>query len=102
MQKLELGQKVSFNTIYKRYIKSIPTKWNTYGRSRYKYWKKISCDKKEGIVVGLRTLSNGETHYDGEEGYTYGRSESVYVALVAISLRLSILKVPIEDIKVEE
>ena len=102
MEKLKLGQKVSFDTVYHRYSKSIPNKWGNYSRGRYKYWEKHQCDKKEGIIVGLRTLSNGETHYDGEDGYYYARSESVLAALVAIDIRLSILKVPLEDIVLEE
>ena len=102
MTELKLGQKVSFNMYYVRFQKSIPNKWGNYGRNRYKFWKKIPCDKKEGIIIGLRTLSNGETYYDSEEGYTYGRTETVFAVLVAISLRYSIIKVPLEDIILEE
>jgi hypothetical protein len=100
---LKLGQKVSFDTVYLRFSKSVKSKHCEWTRTRrYKYWKKYHCDKKEGIVVGLRTLSNGETHYDCEDGYYYTRTESVPAVLVSISLRYSILKVPLEDIKLED
>lgn len=101
MQKLKLGQKVSFNVYYARYCKTINGKYG-WSRNRYKYWEKMSCDKKEGIVVGLRTLSNGSVNYDSEEGYTYTVDKPVLAALVAISVRYSIIKVPLEDIIVEE
>jgi len=102
MEELKLGKRISFKTIYRRHDKKIPTKWGTFGHNRFKYWKKIDVKKQKGIVVGLRTLSNGSTSYDSEEGYTYTRKESVYVVLVSTTLRNEILKIPLEDIILKE
>jgi hypothetical protein len=98
MKELKLGQKVSFSVVYKRYSKYIPTKWETYNRNRFKFWKKIDVSKQKGIVIGLRTLSNGNSIYDSEYGYIYSRKESIKAVLVSTSLRSEILKVPLEDI----
>jgi hypothetical protein len=93
MQNLKLGQKVTFNKILKRYYK------RRGGIVRDKYWKEIDVDKQNGILIGIRTLSNGTVEYDYEEGYTYKLKETVKAVIIATTLRSKFLKIPFDNIK---
>jgi hypothetical protein len=98
MDKLTLGQVVSFSEIYRRCSRSQPSKFLHQRTTMFKYWKNFPINTQTGIVVGLRTLSNGEVHFDSEYGQYYVRRESVLAALVSTSLRNEIVKIPIKNI----
>jgi hypothetical protein len=98
MEKLKLGQKIWFDKMYVRYIRHSRYEKPTLKINRYKYWNKQDIKKQKGIVVGLRTLSNGNAEYWQDEGYIYERKESVKAVLVSTSLRAAIIKVPLEDV----
>jgi hypothetical protein len=101
-KKITLGQKVSFNSVYRRCSKHIASKYGSYGGSdSFKYWKQFPHAKETGIVVGIRSLSSGEVHYDSDYGLYYSTKESIPAVLVATSLRREIVKVPLECVEVE-
>jgi len=91
---MKLGQKVKFGAaIYRR----------REGRSRR--WVRIEF-AGEGVLVGLRNLTNGEmvSDYDGYYGSHryYEAQETFRAAIVATHLWQKPVYVPVEDLEVVE
>lgn len=82
-----LGQQITVENVLKRRTKfSTP---NEYGISkRLKVWERVPLKKATtAIIVGIRTLSNGNTDYDYEVGYMYNPTEYFKALLVVSSLK---------------
>lgn len=66
-----------------------------------KYWKREEfAAPMDAIVVGLRTLSEGNITFWDEGGYAYEATNHFKAALVAYSLRNRPVFVKLEDIEV--
>jgi hypothetical protein len=65
------GQKIKITSVLKRRVKY--TANDQYGfRKRLKEWEAVPIkSEREVIVIGIRSLSNGATDWDGEAGYMY-------------------------------
>ena len=51
-----------------------------------RFWQEIPLSKKlEGVVIGVRTLSEGKVHYIYEEGNYYEHKNNVFALLVVFS-----------------
>jgi hypothetical protein len=62
-EKATLGQQVTFDATLSRV--------RTQGK---RYWEEVKCDTQKGVVVGSRTLWDGEVyteHFDEEDGGGY-------------------------------
>ena len=53
-----------------------------------------------GMVIGLRTLSNGFIDYNSDYGYIYNPTEYLQAALVAFDLRRKPILVPLDAVQV--
>jgi len=89
--KFELGQRVRVNMANVLY-RSFKTRLGKHGeRVHLREWTKHAWQKdqfREGMVVGLRTYSNGQVYYHGYDGPTqYKTVESLRVVLVAFDVR---------------
>lgn len=92
---MKLGQRVKFKGVIHREDFSGGRRWQRYEASG------------EGILVGLRTFSNGEmvpelNEWSGRTYYIYERRESVRAAIVATHLRHKPVYVLVEDLEVVE
>ena len=68
------------------------------GRKHIKYWFKLPF-KTEGVVIGFRTLTNGENHI-GEYGETYYcAKEHFKVALIVFNQFKNPIYVPLNSIE---
>jgi hypothetical protein len=95
MTTLELGTVVQFSQTYSRHGK------NRIGYGIDKYWRRNDNTTHTGIVVGIRTISNGTRKWVGsEEGYEYTPTEYLQAALVAFDLRRKPVLVPIDAVQV--
>jgi hypothetical protein len=88
-----LGEKIEFNCQLHR--KKI-YKENTSGyRRRWKVWETVKFDTPmQGIVIGVRTISNGPTDFDSEAGYMYSPKEHFKALLVATTLHSKPILIP--------
>lgn len=94
---LKLGQRVGFSIKLKR-------KWNICEDQDVKFWMAVHCNYTDGIVIGIRTLSDGNVEFgSNEDGTTQYRPVSHFQAvLVAHSLhRKPVLVLP-QDLEVLE
>lgn len=92
---LKLGQRVVFSAKLKR-------KWYKMGIQDIKSWTPVPCDCTDGIVIGIRTLSDGDVEYGSyEDGTTqYRPTKHFRAALVVYSLhRKPVLVLP-QDLEV--
>jgi len=93
-----LAQRVTFTHTLRRDT----GKWN--GAGWEKVWRRYRADgrwangdiiRQAGIVVGIRTLSNGMANYNGpDEQATYTHTENVPAVLIATHLRRRPVLVP--------
>lgn len=101
----QLGDRVHFQNPLVRNFRRV---------DREKYGRKVSIDlkvwepnpfaaRREGIVVGVRTLSNGERVYIGyEEGLTFAPEEHFTAYLVAFDMRRKPVHVRPEDLALRD
>jgi hypothetical protein len=90
--KIEFGKKVTCREVLER--KGDHSKLPTY-----KYWMSRPIEKRDGIFLGLRTLSDGTTSYDYEEGTRYKPKHYIKAAVVCFSEKESPVYVPIEALR---
>ena len=90
-KELKLGTKIKFNAEYIRVCKSNYTVLE-------KEWVSVSINEKKGIIIGLRTIADGTTYYDSEEGYHFIPKRYKKCALVAFDINRNFTRVPIENI----
>lgn len=94
MTTLELGTPVQFTAIY------IRCNANTGSYRVRKYWYAKECKPRTGLIVGIRTLSNGTREWiDSEKGYEYNPIEYLQAALVVFDMRRKPVLVPIDAIQ---
>jgi hypothetical protein len=82
--KIKLGEKIKFN---QRFVRQNST--GKYGKTRC-FWKLIDIPETEGIITGVRNISNGEM---GDEGFIF--EETRKVLKVAVNLK-SEMYIPIK------
>lgn len=83
MQKINLGQEIIISEVIKRREHYVTTEMGT--RQRIKTWDIFPLKKsKKGIVIGIRTLSNGRTSYQSDYGYIY-YPNNYFKALLVVS-----------------
>lgn len=72
-------------------------------RRHWKVWKptKLRDDPRFGVFLGTRTLQNGYTDYDYDNGNTFIPKEYVTVALVCCGPRTNPIYVPLEALQPE-
>lgn len=92
---LKLSQRVVFSAKLKR-------KWYKMGIQDIKSWTPARCDYTDGVVIGIRTLSDGNVDYGGsEDGTQYRPTRHFKAVLVAYSLyRKPVLVLP-QDLMVQ-
>jgi hypothetical protein len=89
MSDFELGQRVTFSTRLKRRDKY----WGSDTEQFDKSWSTLDRRRQplpggEGIIIGKRTLSNGNTHWlEGDGGTVYDAKEHFQAYLIVTSLR---------------
>lgn len=98
-EEITLGTKVRFRTFLIRGTLE-SRRENFSGYYRDKVWFPTDGPIREGIVVGKRTLSNGEREWEDEVGYSYTAKSHFPAYLVAFDLRLTPLFVRPEDLEV--
>lgn len=94
-QALALGTRVRYSSILLRRGEHV-------GGSTRKTWEPMSLGfEREGIIVGLRTLSNGIHHWGfSDEGGHYEQKNSLQAALIAWDVRKTHDRVLIADVEV--
>lgn len=83
-----LGQRVTWAVADEMHRINVTGDW--YRREPWrKRWQRTQYDERhrEGVVVGLRTLSNGINESHGDEGIQYIPEEYIPAVLVAYDLR---------------
>lgn len=91
-----LGQRVTFTEVLRR----MQTPFN--GGIRRKFWHTFLVPETIGVVVGTRTLSNGESWFEDEAGYVYRPDENagrVSAVMIATHLRRKPVFAPLEAVK---
>lgn len=100
MTKFQLGDRVKYKNGLRRRYKALPTLWQSE-----RVWEPVNFvhnhpeDHGEGVVVGIRTLSNGVVTYDAEEGNTYRQKETFQALVIAHSMRSKPVYVRLEDVE---
>jgi hypothetical protein len=80
----ELGQKVTVITKLKRVSKFIQESKESPFKAEYKLWEEQKLrDPINGIIVGVRKLSNGKNHWNGETGNDYEPKEHFKALIIA-------------------
>lgn len=93
-----LGQKVRFSIHLERDWR-VPTGENAWGRFAMKVWQAVAGPIREGIVVGVRTLSNGKRDM-GEDYANYTAKEHFKAYIVAYDMRRKPMMVRPEDLEI--
>ena len=89
MTNFKLGQRVTFSTRLMRRVKY----WGSDTEHFDKFWSTLDRLREplpggEGVIVGKRTLSNGNTHWLEGDGVTlYEAKEHFQAYLIVTSLR---------------
>lgn len=95
---MEVGQKVRFSATLTRV-----NHYSSPGRLVRREWMRVKTALTSGILVGLRTRSNGRMVREDTNGgeYTfYSPVESLRTAIVATHLRRKFLIVPLDALEV--
>lgn len=66
-----------------------------------KVWQRVEVPRT-GIVAGVRTLSEGDTHYMGEDGIVYYPDKYLSAYLIAWDARRKLVLALVEDVTREE
>ncbi len=86
----ELGQQVVVKA------KMVPNKQHDYlGSITRRIWRRVELPKSRlGIFAGFRTVREGKTDRDPDYGYYFEPTKYIKVALIAVSLKSTILVLP--------
>lgn len=87
---MQLGDSVVFSAVLRR-----------KSRVEHRQWMPMECNDTAGILIGYRTLSNGTTEWDREEGTIYHPTEYINVALIAYSLYRAPIYAPLDKVRKE-
>ena len=74
----------------------------SYGFGHYAYWLTREIDPKRVLMIGRRTLFNGDVVFYHDEGHQFTQKESVPAILVVASERTKPFYVPIDHAWEEE
>lgn len=99
MSKLELGQKVRFG---KRLERINVTPRPSRGRFTAYEWQPVPIESTEGVVVGTRTVYNGRSVWQPEEGGYFVQEKSVPAVLVSFNMRKAPIYVHPDDLEIIE
>lgn len=101
---LVLGQEVMFTHVLRRRREYTDRGYYQNAWVREPAWNRTDQRAPvRGILVGMRTLSNGRASYDYDEGWAYEAETTQQAALVAYGLRRSPVYVDLDDlVPVEE
>lgn len=105
MAELTLGLRVRFDKVLKRTsveVEAAPAlpQYNVPARKRWeRHWLAVE-QAGEGIVTGLRSLTNGYTRYDREDGNEWVHTGHVRCVLVAVSLHRKPIPVPLDALEI--
>jgi hypothetical protein len=92
---MKLGTRVKFNLIYIRKRSMLGTEY-PHRPKHLRTWESFSWDITEGVVVGVRTIWNGEKYT--EEGVAlFHAKESRRAYLIAFNLRDKPVLVPFNN-----
>lgn len=96
---MNLGDRVTFSRVLRRHSEYPGA---AASRRHMKVWRPtLTFKHQEGIVVGERTLSNGEVYWHGpDDGAEYRLKETLKAYLVAYDLRRKPVLVRPEDLEV--
>jgi hypothetical protein len=86
-EEIKLGDSVTFSIVLVR--KEQYVQKDVYRKTRRKVWANKHVPETTGIIVGKRTLSNGNTSYDSDAGWMYAADEYFPAYLVAFDLKKS-------------
>lgn len=92
-EEIKLGQPISFSIVF---VRREEWKKGEYLTTRRKVWGHKQVSETTGIIIGKRTLSNGNTHHDSEAGWMYAADEYFPAYIVAFDLKRSPVLVPIK------
>lgn len=102
MTKFRLGQRVKVN-MADRLRRAHTTIQTDRGHGTGREWQKyrgLREERREGIVVGLRTYTNGRVRYGGyDEPTCYTPRETLSVVLVAFAVRQRHVPFLIDDVE---
>lgn len=103
-RRLELGQRVRYAATLRRAVEYAPLQRGQWTKRRRKVWKRGDWrgepDPGEGIVVGLRRLSDGYADWiSEEEGYGFSPTETHQAVLIAYSTRRRPVLALLEDVE---
>lgn len=98
-EEITLGTKVRFHTYLRRGTLE-SRRENFSGYYRDKVWFPTDGPIREGIVVGRRTLSNGQREWEDEVGYSYTPTASFPAYIVAYDLHRAHINVRPEDLEI--
>lgn len=84
-QKIKLGEEIVFST---QFIRSI--------NKDHKEWVIKTIPTQSGIIVGIRTIYDGDVDYDMEEGNSFQRTHHKQCYIVATDLNKNFVKIPID------
>lgn len=91
---LGIGTRIEFTATLKRRT--------NYPHGEYgaqKYWFRNECAPTTGLIIGLRTLSNGKRMWIGsEEGFEYTPTEHFRALLIAYAMNRKPVLVPLESV----
>lgn len=92
---IRLGSIVRFNYTLLRRSGSEPDPRRPSRRKYTRTWTPQLRAVREGVVVGVRSLANGEVEYLGEEGTVFSSTERFRAYLIAFDLyRKPVLVLP--------
>jgi hypothetical protein len=90
LEEIKLGQPVIFSKVL--YRKELQHPEKRY--KRIKKWLEKPVKEQSGIIIGKRTLSNGETEWEEEVGNIYEGKEYFQALLIATSLSAKPVFIP--------
>lgn len=92
---MNLGDKMRFSATLHRVIVR-----GEQGNDRCQ-WKRLECTPQSGILVGVRTISDGERWWENDEiGYVYEPKSYRKAAIVAFALNRKPAWVPMDALEV--
>lgn len=98
MKTYRLGQKITCSIMYKRVseYRNHPTDELAW-KIHWKVWIQKAIKKQKVMVIGIRTLSNGVSHWNGDgEGVSYEAKEFFKALLVVRTINSKPFLIPIE------
>ncbi|MBO8128231.1 MAG: hypothetical protein H0Z39_03405 [Peptococcaceae bacterium] len=96
MENFPLGAKVQIQA----HLKPM-TVLDTEKKLAQKTWKRVKTSKK-GVVVGVRSVKEGQIHWDYDRRFRPSRHIKVYLVAVAMNRILRVLPADLEECTEEE